>query len=438
LSTTAVENLQLIAGCDANAHHIVWGSTGINPRGSSLLEYLVSANLNILNKGNEPTFVVSNRQEVTDLTLGTDKVVDLVSDWHVSDEISLSDHRYIQFQVSDIEIFKITYRNPKRTNWESYREDLKANLRAVPRVVHSVRIVELAVDLVQQAILSSYHKNCPARMALSPRKVPWWNKELSRLKASTRRLFNKAKKTGNWEPDKMALTSYHIAIRKAKRSSWREYCRGIENVPDRARLMRIMANQSAKKVGSIKLPNGYHTQAGETVEIRQGQPNLGTFIAHREDWELSKRIIDQSKIKLAINTFKPFKLAGTDELVPALLQQGVEYLTTHLCKIFRACLARGYIPIAWRQVKVTFIPKPGKASYTEAKAYCPISLSSFTLKTMEKLVDTHIRDEIMRLRPLHRYQFAYQPGKSTENALNYVITCIEEAVENKEVTLGAF
>jgi splicing factor 45 len=54
-------NLQLIAGYDANAHHIVWGSTGISPRGSSLLEYLVSANLNILNKGNEPTFVVSNK-----------------------------------------------------------------------------------------------------------------------------------------------------------------------------------------------------------------------------------------------------------------------------------------------------------------------------------------------------------------------------------------
>ena len=132
----------------------------------------MSANLNILNKGNEPTFVVSNRQEVIDFTLGTHKVVDLVSDWHVSDEISLSDHRYILFQVSDIEISKITYHNPKRTNWESYQEDIKVNLGAVPRVVHSVRDVELAVDLVQHAILS-YHKNCPARMALSPRRVPW-------------------------------------------------------------------------------------------------------------------------------------------------------------------------------------------------------------------------------------------------------------------------
>jgi hypothetical protein len=109
-------NLQLITGCDAYVHHIVWGSTGINPRGGNLLEYLVSANLNILNKGNEPTFVVSNRQEVIDLTLGTDKIGDLVSNWHASDETSLSDNRYILFQVSDLEISRITDHNPKRTN----------------------------------------------------------------------------------------------------------------------------------------------------------------------------------------------------------------------------------------------------------------------------------------------------------------------------------
>jgi hypothetical protein len=57
---------------------------------------------------------------------------------------------------------------------------------------------------------------------------------------------------------------------------------------------------------------------------------------------------------------------------------------------------------------------------------------------MEKLVDRHIRDQILGLRPLHRYQFAYQPEKSTETALHHVITRIEEAVENREVTLGAF
>jgi hypothetical protein len=60
------------------------------------------------------------------------------------------------------------------------------------------------------------------------------------------------------------------------------------------------------------------------------------------------------------------------------------------------------------------------------------------LKMMEKLVDRHIRDEILGLHTLHRYQFAYQQGKSTETALHHVITNIQEAVENSEVSTGAF
>jgi hypothetical protein len=261
--------------------------------------------------------------------------------------------------MGDLEVTRLTYCTPKRTNWDSYREDLKVNLGVVPRVIHSVRDVELAVDLLQQAILLSYRQNCPARVALSPRTFPWWNKELSRLKASTRRLFNHAKRTGDWESYKMALTCYNKDIRKAKRSSWRDYCQGIEDVPDRARLMRIKASRSANRVESIKLLDGQYTQsgketlrelyrvhfpgsAGEEVTLEgQGQPNLRAFAAHREDWELSKRAVDQSKISWVISTFKPFKSAGTDGIVPALLQQGVEQSTTHLCRIFRSCLARG-------------------------------------------------------------------------------------------------
>jgi hypothetical protein len=34
------------------------------------------------------------------------------------------------------------------------------------------------------------------------------------------------------------------------------------------------------------------------------------------------------------------KSAGTNEIVPALFQQGVKYLTTHLSQIFRACPAK--------------------------------------------------------------------------------------------------
>ena len=108
---------------------------------SRITEYVVSTNLNILNKDNEPAFVITNRKEVIDLTLETDKKGDLVINWHVPDKISLSDHRYIIFQVSDMEVTRLTYCNSKTANLESYCEDLKANLRVVSWAIHSVQDV---------------------------------------------------------------------------------------------------------------------------------------------------------------------------------------------------------------------------------------------------------------------------------------------------------
>jgi hypothetical protein len=56
---------------------------------------------------------------------------DLVSNWHVSDDPSLSDDRYICFQISNITTNYVTFRNPKRTKWESYKDNLKGNLEII-------------------------------------------------------------------------------------------------------------------------------------------------------------------------------------------------------------------------------------------------------------------------------------------------------------------
>lgn len=65
------------------------------------------------------------------MTLWTDKKGDLMTNWHVLDEISLSDHRYITFQVGDLEVTRLTYCNSKTANLESYCKDLKPNLRVM-------------------------------------------------------------------------------------------------------------------------------------------------------------------------------------------------------------------------------------------------------------------------------------------------------------------
>jgi hypothetical protein len=113
----------------------------------------------------------------------------------------------------------------------------------------------------------------------------------------------------------------------------------------------------------------------------------------------------------------------------------MEHLVPYLYCIFRACLSYGYIPMAWRQVRMTFILKPRKSDHTEAKVYRFISLSSFLLKTMENVVDRHIRKSALKKYSLHRNQHAYQIGKSTKTALHNVVTHIKSVTKYKECSL---
>jgi hypothetical protein len=143
----------------------------------------VSSNLNVLNHGNEPTFMVSNRKEVIDLTLGTNKIANLVSNWHVSDETSLSDHRYIYFQICNILINQVTYKNRRRTNWESYKDNLKVNLETLPHNMRTIKDIDGSVDQLQWAVISSYYQNCLAKTTRPPGMTPWWNnKEIRKAK----------------------------------------------------------------------------------------------------------------------------------------------------------------------------------------------------------------------------------------------------------------
>lgn len=123
----------------------------------------------------------------------------------------MSDHTYTVFQVGALEVTRPTYNNPKKTNWESYWEDLKVNPVVIPRVIHTVWDIELDADRLQQT-----SPKLPARVAHLPRIVPWWNKEVSHLKASTRHLFSQAKRTGDWISYETACTCYNKEIRKAQ------------------------------------------------------------------------------------------------------------------------------------------------------------------------------------------------------------------------------
>jgi len=151
---------------------------------------------------------------------------------------------------------------------------------------------------------------------------------------------------------------------------------------------------------------------------------------------VAARIVTYWRARWAIDSFAPYKSSGMDGIFPALLQEGREVLIPYLVKIFRACLATGYVPAIWRQVKVVFIQKPGRNSYGRTKDFRPISLTLFLLKTMERLVDRFLRDEILATKPLHPNQHAYQAVRSVETALPQLVVRVEKALFQQEIALG--
>ena len=72
-----------------------------------------------------------------------------------------------------------------------------------------------------------------------------------------------------------------------------------------------------------------------------------------------------------------------------------------------------------------FIAKPGKEDYSSSKSYRPITLSSFVLKGLERIMLWYLREKVITkaLESLH----AYTRGLSTESALSEVLDYVESS-----------
>ena len=95
------------------------------------MEFINSSSLEILNRGNVPTFCSGNRQEVIDISLGSYRLLESINAWEVSSKPSFSDPRY--FVHSTRLCYGTLVRNPRGTNWGSFRRDLREKLERASR-----------------------------------------------------------------------------------------------------------------------------------------------------------------------------------------------------------------------------------------------------------------------------------------------------------------
>jgi len=442
----------LIIGTDCNSHNTAWGSTDVNHRGEQLLDYLLEASLMWANHGAKPTFVTRTRAEVLDITVYNNTAAGRIKDWKVEDSPTLSDHRAISFLLPQAEVIRRRYRPVKRTDWIKYQETLAHNqLKAGPPVpLLTEQELEQEACKLEDEIIGAYHEACPEREIKAKADVPWWTNRLEELRTRVRTQFHRATRNSNersWRIYGDARREFKRELRKAKRNSWRRLTEEIEGAHPLARTVKILARDATSKLSMVQ-KDGQLTESHEET--------LATMLSHHVPARTpgaDDRMVIQAKISAtradsmvtetlagkALKVFSPYKSPGPDGIYPILLQKAWETDMRHrYLEVLKASLRLAYIPKRWRKGKGIFLPKPGKASYLEVKAFRMITLTSFQLKWLERLVLWDIvLDKRVKTR-LNQKQYGFKEGVSTDTALHELTYKIERSLINGEYALGIF
>ncbi len=443
----------LIISMDSNSHSCLWGNE-TNIRGEFLEDYILTNDLNLENIGKDPTFRARGTETCIDITLTSG--FDGVSAWSVSKVATFSDHNLIQFQIPFGEKEKMVIRDVRAADWTKFRTILDGKLdgRREPRFI-TRGWLDHAVDTFGVDIEAALDLSCPSRVVKGGAKKPcYWDEAVEELRGRSRtafRLYRRTKSQDHWETYLSCKREFRKAIRKAKRSSWKAFASEVKDPKSMSSLFKVIQGKENHSIGLMAdgdSPDESPEQSMEllvdthfpgNVEVPASSSGGDESAVTREEIMGKKfDFITIRRIGWAVGTFGPDKTPGPDGIKPRVLQhvgaRGLQFMEF----LFRASMALEYTPRAWRQSKVIFIPKPGKATYEEAKSFRPISLTSFMFKTLERVVLNEIEEKYLTKNPINRNQHAFRKGSSCDSALSDMVNDIESSVHRQKYAMGVF
>ena len=272
------------------------------------------------------------------------------------------------------------FRNVRRTCWNKYVNELeqKLNERMLP-LSSSKEDIDVLANKVHLVITKSYEAAYPMRKSLRKKDNIWWNSELASLRKEARRAWKQAFKTKqeeDWEAQKLALSYFKKAVRRAKRDSWRSFVESTSSLTPTARLVKIIRSYETVRVSNVIKQNGEFAKSpletmnylldivspgSQQTENRTTRSNfVDSPFTRPEDTEMIANICSLEHMEAAINEFQPFKAPGPDGLYPVLQQKDWNQLKGYYHVIFQACLRHSYVPMAWKEGTGIFLPKPGR------------------------------------------------------------------------------
>ncbi|TWW77898.1 cGMP-dependent protein kinase 2 [Takifugu flavidus] len=127
--------------------------------------------------------------------------------------------------------------------------------------------------------------------------------------------------------------------------------------------------------------------------------------------------ITADQVRKELRRTKTRKATGPDGINSRLLKDCADQLCGVLLHIFNLSLSLERVPLLWKTSCVVLVPKT--AHTREPNHFRPVALTSHLMKTMERIVLTHLRQLVdSKMDPL---QFAYRPGIGVDDAVIYLL-----------------
>jgi len=245
-----------------------------------------------------------------------------------------------------------------------------------------------------------------------------------------------------------ASVSAKKEIKRAKKNFESKLCENIKKDTKSFYAYVRSQSKSSVKVGPLVEESGssvtdskqmaevfdHHFSSIYTQEDMSSLP-APEQIFHGKDSEFLTNItVDVETVKKKLQSLRPDKASGPDDIPPRLLCELSEELCQPLAVILQKSMEEGVVPEDWKLANVCPVFKKG--SKAQAVNHRPISLTSQVCKLFEFIIRGALVDHLERNHLIKDSQHGFRRGRSClTNLLEFLdkVTCSVDARDNIDV-----
>lgn len=459
---SVMPNNCLVLG-DFNAHHPLWGSQRISPRGA-MIETEISEHQIIFMNDGAPTFMSFSYHTTSaiDLSLASPRIAPLFH-WTVTSDPLFSDH----FPIHIVLTCTTPLLSPPSTKkWRTDNADwLAFNDSMHQHAPYNMRqTVPEFLKAVEKAALETIQTRTSHVRTNRPTNAVWWNWRCQRAKAVRRRAFRNFQRCiceQHAELYRAARKECSETLRKEKQTAWHDFASKcnrftpLKEIWGQVRAFSSRRNQIgafpqviidntaisepynvvnafAKHFADISATAIYSPQVHQALVNKTRSLDFSSDNSESYNAPFTMRELQLSLAKASENTS-----VGPDGLPYSFFSNLDELNLSTLLIAFNNLWQDHTFPNEWLQGTIIPILKPGKNRQL-INSYRPISLTNCGCKIFERMVNTRLRFFLEENVCLDAFQSGFRGHHSTADNIARLISDVQRNWERRNPTVAVF